>query len=129
RPRADAAERVRLLLVDRDPEGGRAMTGLLAGCLASPVEIEQADSGRQAADLLRQSAYDVVLLDLSSTGDIAPLTEDAVARLVRLAEGALIIAISEGASVSAAVAAMRAGAHDCVARPIAGPSLAARIGE
>src|SRR5690606_30107613 len=44
-------------------------------------------------------------------------------------DGALTIALSEGASVTAAVAAMRAGAHDFIARPISGPAFAARIGE
>jgi two-component system, repressor protein LuxO len=79
--------------------------------------------------MLREEAYDVVLADLASLDELAPQTEDAVARLVRLADGALLIALSEGASISAAVAAMRAGAHDFVAKPVNGAAFAVRIGE
>ena len=43
-------------------------------------------------------------MDLSSLDDLAPSTEEAVARLAKIAEGALLIALSVGASVSAAVA-------------------------
>src|SRR5690606_20605424 len=53
----------------------------------------------------------------------------AVARMVRLADGALFVALSDGASVTAAVGAMRAGAHDYVVKPVNGPAMAARIGE
>jgi two-component system repressor protein LuxO len=124
---ADTA--ARLLLVDRDPAGGRIMGDALAACVLGPVKVAEARTGRQAADLLRAGPYDIVLVDLSSIDDIAPQIEDAVARLVRLADGALTIALSEGASVTAAVAAMRAGAHDFIARPITGAALASRIGE
>jgi two-component system repressor protein LuxO len=124
---ADTA--ARLLLIDRDPAGGRIMGDALAACVLGPVTIAEARTGRQAAELLRANPHDIVLIDLSSIDDLAAQTEDAVARLVKLADGALTIAISEGASVTAAVAAMRAGAHDFIARPIAGAALAARIGE
>ena len=126
---AGADAHARLLLVDRDPAGGRITGEALADCLVDPAAIETARTGKEAADLLRARDYDVVLIDLSSIDDLASQTEDAVARIVKLAHGALTIALSDGASVSAAVAAMRAGAHDFVARPINGPAFAARIGE
>ena len=129
RPGTGGDAATRLLLIDRDPAGGRVMGETLAGCLLGPAAIEAAANGRQAAEMLRAGAYDIVLIDLSSVDDLAALTEDAVARLVKLADGALTIALSEGASVSAAVAAMRAGAHDFVARPLNGSAFAARLGE
>ncbi|UJW87854.1 sigma-54-dependent Fis family transcriptional regulator [Devosia sp. SL43] len=78
---------------------------------------------------MRDVDFDIVLADLSSLGDLAERSDDAVGRLVRLSRGALLVALSDGASVSAAVGAMRAGAHDYVAKPINGPAMAARIGE
>ena len=119
----------RLLLIERDPAAGRVMAGHLDKCFIGAPVIMAARGGREAAELLRSATYDVVLIDLSSLDDLAVRTEDAVARLVRLAAGALTIALSDGASVTAAVAAMRAGAHDYITKPISGPAFAARIGE
>jgi DNA-binding NtrC family response regulator len=48
---------------------------------------------------------------------------------VKLAAGALVVALSDGRSISAAVEVMRAGAHDCVARPVEAPMLGVRIAE
>ena len=119
----------RLLLIDRDLAGARLVAEGLDAALASAFEVAAAETGRQAVEALRQSRFDIVLMDLSSLGDLSERSEDAVTRLVKLAEGALVIAISDGSSVSAAVAAMRAGAHDYVVKPISGPTIAARIDE
>ena len=124
---SDAA--ARLLLIDRDPAGGRVMTGNLAGALLSPPQVVEVRGGRQAAETLKSESFDIVLVDLSSLDDLSEQTEDAVARLVKLASGALVVALADGASVSSAVAAMRAGAHDYVAKPVSGPAFATRIGE
>jgi two-component system repressor protein LuxO len=126
-PGSDAA--ARLLLIERDPAAGRVMAGHLDKCFLVAPKIVGARGGKEAAELLRAEAYDIVLADLPSLDDLAAQTEDAVARLVRLAAGALTIALSDGASVSAAVAAMRAGAHEYIAKPINGMAFAARIGE
>ena len=97
----DAA--ARLLLIDRNPASARALTESLSQCFLSATEVAEARGGRQAVEMLRLSPFDIVLVDLTSLEDLSPSTEDAVARLVRLAEGALLIALSDGASVSAAV--------------------------
>lgn len=125
--RSDAAATI--LLIDRDPAAARAMAANLSCCLLSEPVIEEARNGRTGADRLRGRDFDIVLMDLSSLDDLAPSTEEAVARLAKIAEGALLIALSGGASVSAAVAAMRAGAHDFLAKPLSGSGFAARIGE
>jgi two-component system repressor protein LuxO len=125
--RSDAA--ARLLLIDRDPASGRAMADNLANCFAARPELIEIRGGHEAIELLRTQAFDIVLVDLSSLEDLSPQLEESVGRLVRLAAGALMIVLSDGASVSSAVAAMRAGAHDFIAKPIGGPAFAARIGE
>ncbi len=119
----------RLLLIDRDDVQAQAVAHALAQCLDRTASITVASGGKAAAELLRDSVFDIILADLSSLGDLAGHSDDAVLRLVRLAQGALLVALSDGASVSAAVGAMRAGAHDYVAKPINGPTMAARIGE
>ena len=119
----------RLLLVDRDPGSRRALIddlGTFPGC---PDVIASAGSGREAADMLRAGQFDVVVVDLGSIIDLSSSCEEAVSRLVKLAEGALVIAISEGMSVSAAVGSMRAGAHDYICKPISGRALGERIEE
>jgi two-component system repressor protein LuxO len=124
---SDAA--AKFLLIDRDPSSGRVLTATLSNCLVAQPHIAEARGGKEAAEILKSASFDLVMVDLASLADLAPVTEDAVARLARLAEGALMIVMSEGASVSAAVAAMRAGAHDFVAKPLNGQSFAARIAE
>ena len=96
RPGHGADIRVRLLLVDRDPTAGRMTAEALSGCL-EPDGLEQALGGKHAAELLRTNSYDVVLIDLMSLGELAQQTEEAVARLVKLADGALMVALSDGA--------------------------------
>lgn len=128
-PSATAPDTPRLLLIDRDPQAAEAMAARLAGSFAGAPEIVAANGGRDGSELLRAGAYDVVLVDLASLEDLAGQVEEAMSRLVRLAAGALVVALSDGASISSAVAAMRAGAHDYIARPISGPTFAGRIGE
>ncbi|WP_245895037.1 sigma-54-dependent transcriptional regulator [Devosia submarina] len=127
--RTDSEATGRLLLIDRDEDCARAITETLGESLGAATRISVVAGGRQAADLLRERPFDIVLADLSSLSDFSERTDDAVMRLVRLAEGALVVALADGASVSAAVGAMRAGAHDYVAKPINGPAMVARIGE
>jgi len=127
--RSDGDANGRLLLIDRDDAQAQLIAETLAQSLDRAARITVVAGGKPAADLLRDEAFDIILADLSSLGDLASHSDDAVLRLVRLARGALLVALSDGVSVSAAVGAMRAGAHDYVAKPINGPSMAARIGE
>jgi two-component system repressor protein LuxO len=119
----------RVLLIERDATGERLMAGKLASAFAAAPALRQARCGKEAAEILRAASFDMVLAELSCLADLSEHTEDAMARLVRLAAGALVVALSEGSSVSAAVAAMRAGAHDFIARPIGAAAFATRIGE
>ena len=127
--RSDSDPSGRLLLIDRDQAQAELVAASLAQSLDQTARISLVSGGKPAAELLRDTSFDIILADLSSLGDLAGHSDDAVLRLVRLARGALVVALSDGASVSAAVGAMRAGAHDYVAKPINGPIMAARIGE
>lgn len=119
----------RLLLVDRDSAGIRGLVATLSRALAGSVRIEIATGGRAAAEMLKGESFELVLADLASLADLARREDEAIARLVKLSAGALVVALSEGGSVSVAVAAMRAGAHDVIALPIAPDAFATRIGE
>jgi two-component system repressor protein LuxO len=127
--RRDGEPHGRLLLIDGDEPHARLAAETLAQSLGNGVRITVASGGRPAVDLLRDGGFDILLADLSSLRDLSERSDDAVARLVRLSDGALVVAVSDGASVSAAVGAMRAGAHDYVVKPVNGPAMAARIGE
>ena len=119
----------RLLLIDADAACARRTGTELSAALLVAPRITEANSGRAAADLLRKTRFDVIIADLDSLSDLADSTEDAMGRLVRLAQGALILAVAGSGSVSAALGAMRAGAHDYVARPVSGATLASRLAE
>ena len=123
------AQRARLLVIDRDAAASRSAAERVGACFPADPEALEVRGGREAAELLRAGAFDMVFADLESLCDLSPITEDAVAKLAKLAAGALTIAISDGGSVSAAVAAMRAGAHDVLAKPVGSPTLAARLAE
>ena len=127
--RSDGEPHGRLLLIDGDDAGAPLVAETLAQSLGGSLRITIAAGGRHAAELLRDTGFDIVLADLMSLRDLSERIDDAVGRLVRLADGALVVALSDGASVSAAVGAMRAGAHDYVVKPVSGPAMAARIGE
>jgi two-component system repressor protein LuxO len=126
---SDNALSGQLLLIDRDADWASRMGAALCGALLVTPALSVADSGRAAADLLRQARFDIIIADLATLGDLATSIEDAVMRLVRLAQGALVLAVADSGSVSAALEAMRAGAHDYVAKPVNGATLASRIGE
>lgn len=119
---------VRILLVDQDVASAMALADSLALALAADPDVIAVRSGRDAVELLRSAAFDLLLVDLDSLADLSD-TDAAVARLVRLAPNALVVALSDGSSVTATLAALSAGAHDHVARPIDGPVLLARLAE
>lgn len=119
----------RILLVDSSVADGDAMEAGLVASMRAGAEVIRAETGRRASELLRAEPFDVVLVDLAALVDLCAEADEAVARVVKLAAGALVIALSDGASVSATMAAMRAGAHDYLVRPVSGRAVAIRINE
>ena len=119
----------RLLLIDSDSACARQTSAELLDSLLVAPQITHAAAGREAADYLRKLRFDVIICDLDSLSDLVSRVEDAMSRLVRLADGALVLAVADSGSVSAALGAMRAGAHDYVAKPTNGSALAGRLAE
>lgn len=119
----------RILLVDRDVAAARAIVPGLKDALPFTVEIEVA-SGRAAAELLRSgSRFDIAIVELTAAAELGQNAEDGLGKLVKLAVGAITIAVSGDPSVSAALAAMRAGAHDVMSPPLDPIAVAVRISE
>lgn len=133
-PGPDTAARIpdsaaRILLVDHDAAACGVLIELLDASFVAAPEIVVADGGRRAVEQLRLARFDLLLADLATLTDLSVEAEHAVARLVRLAPGALVVALSDGGSVSATLAALQAGAHEHITRPIDGPALAIRLSE
>ena len=130
-PRLPAAADLvlRLVLVDSVPARGGKLVAELGACLVPAPAVVEARTGRETLDVLRRSAFDIVLFDMASINDLGGSPEEAVGRLVKLAQGALTVGLTDDPSVSAAVAVMRAGVHDCVVRPIAAGELALRLNQ
>jgi DNA-binding NtrC family response regulator len=122
-------EIVRILLVDSDVAAGPLLSIGIRPVLRQIPVIMQVPTGLEAIEQLRAGVVDVILLDLPSLTDLSSDIEAAVGRLVKLCPAALVIAISDGTSVTTAMAAMRAGAHDHLSRPLVGVAFAERIHE
>lgn len=119
----------RLLLIDsRRTLGLRLVPSLADEMPMVPVVID-VTAGRAAIELMRGSAFDVVIADLDAIADLAPAADERINRLARASAGALIVILSEDAGISVSLAAMRAGAHNCIGKAIDGPGLTRLIGE
>ena len=128
-PAAGQEIAARILLVDHDMAGCGVLIDALDSCFVRAPEIVVAGTGREAAERLRGSFYDLLLADLSTLRDLSAEADEAVARLARLSQGALLVTLSDGGSVSATLAALQAGAHEHITRPIETQALAARLDE
>lgn len=123
------AARARLLLIEPKSRLGGAIAAPLTGeFVAAPMTVELA-SGRQAAEALRASAFDFVAADLEALADLGATTDERIARLARSSAGALLLVLADDASISVAMAAMRAGAHDCMGRDCAPALVVQRLAE
>lgn len=117
----------RLLLLERDPAQCQAMEAELHTCLGADALVMTATSGHDATGFLRASSFDIVIVDLNSASDISQSVDAAMTRLCRLAGNALVVALSEGETVSCAVSAMQAGAHDHISKPFCGTAFSTQL--
>jgi len=126
-PRAFPDAELRLLLIDADAARAQALADALMPRLPLRLVAEVVTNGRTAIETLRLRAVDLVLFDFASLSEPAAAAEEAVARLAKVSDGALLVALSDSQSISTSLAVMQAGAHDVIARPVAPDELFTRL--
>lgn len=110
----------RILVVDDDPQIRRVLKMTLT---AEGYEVEDARSGEEAQETLREGHYDLMLLDMNMPGMGGLET----CREIRSSSEIPIIMLTVSNTEKDKVAALDAGADDFVAKPFSTPELLARI--
>jgi len=110
----------RILVVDDEPQIRRVMRTTL---VAQGYVVDDARTGEEALQKLRDAMYDLVLLDLNMPG----MGGLEACRLIRSSSDVAIVVLSVRASERDKVEALDAGADDYVPKPFGMPELLARI--
>lgn len=110
----------RILVVDDEPQIRRIMRTALTG---AGYEVEDAKTGEEALEKLREYHPDLVLLDINMPG----MGGLAACREMRAGTGAGIIMLTVRNTEQDKVEALDAGADDFVNKPFSTPELLARI--
>jgi two-component system KDP operon response regulator KdpE len=110
----------RILVVDDDPQIRRVMRVTLTG---QSYEVDDAKTGEEALEKVRQERFDLVLLDMNMPGMGGLET----CRLLRDHSEIGIIMLTVHDSEADKVSALDAGADDYVTKPFNPPELLARI--
>jgi two-component system KDP operon response regulator KdpE len=110
----------RILVVDDEPQIRRIMRTTLTG---AGYEVEDAKTGEEALEKLRDYHPDLVLLDMNMPG----MGGLAVCREIRAGTGVGIIMLTVRNTEADKVQALDAGADDFVNKPFSTPELLARI--
>lgn len=110
----------RILVVDDEPQIRRIMRTTLTG---AGYEVEDAKTGQEALEKLREYHPDLVLLDMNMPG----MDGLSVCREIRAGSGAGIIMLTVRNTEADKVQALDAGADDFVNKPFSTPELLARI--
>jgi len=112
--------KAKILIVDDEPQLRRVMSTTL---VANGYIVEQARTGEEALNKLREQKYDLVLLDLNMPG-IGGLE---TCREIRWSCDVAIIILSVRNTEKDKVQALDSGADDYVSKPFSTPELLARI--
>lgn len=110
----------RILVVDDDPQIRRVLKVTLSG---QGFEVDDAKNGEVALDKLRESRFDLVLLDINMPG----MSGLDVCRAIRATSEIAVIMLTVRDSEADTVEALDAGADDYVTKPFKPPELSARI--
>ncbi|MGH9326186.1 MAG: response regulator transcription factor [Terriglobia bacterium] len=113
----------RILVVDDEPQIRRVMRATLA---TGGYEVGDARSGEEALAALRDSAFDLVLLDMNMPG-LDGLETCRALRAGRPDSDLAIIMLTVRGAEKDKVKALDAGADDYVTKPFSTPELLARI--
>ena len=110
----------RVLVVDDEPQIRRIMRTTLTG---AGYEVDDAKTGEQALEKLREFRPDLVLLDINMPG----IGGIAACRAIRADSNVAIIMLTVRNTEADKVEALDAGADDFIAKPFSTPELLARI--
>ncbi len=110
----------RILVVDDDPQIRRVLKVTLTG---QGYEVDDAKNGESALEKVRESRFDLVLLDVNMPGIDGLET----CRAIREQSEIGIIMLTVRDNEADTVAALDAGADDYVTKPFKTPELSARI--
>jgi two-component system, OmpR family, KDP operon response regulator KdpE len=110
----------RILVVDDDPQIRRVMRVTLTG---QGYEVDDAKDGHAALEKLRDSRFDLVLLDMNMPG----LGGLETCREIRTGSEIAVIMLTVRDDESDKVQALDAGADDYITKPFKTPELLARI--
>lgn len=110
----------KVLVIDDDPQIRRAMRTTLT---SHGYEVNDARSGEDGLDELRNRNYDLVLLDLNMPG----MGGMEACRLIRASSEIAIIMLTVNNAERQKVDALDAGADDYITKPFSTPELLARI--
>jgi two-component system KDP operon response regulator KdpE len=110
----------RILVVDDEPQIRRIMRTTLTG---AGYEVDDAKSGEEAQEKVREFRPDVILLDINMPG----MGGLAACRAIRKDANSAIIMLTVRNSEADKVEALDAGADDYVLKPFSTPELLARI--
>jgi two-component system, OmpR family, KDP operon response regulator KdpE len=110
----------RILVVDDEPQIRRIMRTALAG---AGYEVDDAKTGEEALEKLRDYHPDLILLDMNMPG----MGGLAACREIRAGTGVGIIMLTVRNTEADKVEALDAGADDFVNKPFSTPELLARI--
>jgi two-component system, OmpR family, KDP operon response regulator KdpE len=110
----------RILVVDDEPQIRRVLRAALA---TQGYEIHEARTGEEALEAVRDSRFDLILLDMNMPG----LGGLETCRSIRATSEVAIIMLTVHDTEHDKVAALDAGADDYVTKPFGMPELSARI--
>jgi two-component system KDP operon response regulator KdpE len=110
----------KILVIDDDPQIRRVMRSTLT---AHGYQVNDARTGEEGLDELRNSSYDLVLLDMNMPGMGGMET----CRFIRSNSEIAIIMLTVNNTERQKVEALDAGADDYVTKPFSTPELLARI--
>lgn len=116
-------KRARILLVDDEQDFLESCSHLLA---ADGYELETANGGKPALDMILKSTYDIVLLDLK----MPDLDGISVLNKIRESDPTTIVMLITGfPSVDTAVESMKLGAFDYIRKPFSAGELKSRLND
>jgi len=110
----------RILVVDDEPQIRRVLRSTLT---SRGYEVHDARTGEDALESIRESRFDLILLDVNMPG----MSGLAACRQIRASSEVAIIMLTVSDSEGDKVAALDAGADDYVTKPFGTPELLARI--